>query len=141
MILLLIPVLQASLLQRQQNDLPDEAFQRTAIQFASAVFFTRSTGQAMIFASGDAGGDVEDVVSYFRDQPPNSRQARIQVSATPCPRDRDGAGVCFLGRLFDPGAAFVPAIEFGLDERDGTPEVIFVQLDQTTVFVVPATRS
>lgn len=129
LVLLLIPVLQAVVLERNRQNLPDEQFQRAALQFTSAVYFTRSMGQAMLFADRDARDDVEAVVEYFRDQPPNSARARVQVSVTPCPREWNAASICFRGRLYDPSASLVPPIAFGLAERGDRPLVIFVQLD------------
>ncbi len=64
-VLLLIPVLQSALLERRNNDLPDDAVERVAVQFASAVLFARSTGQALLLASSAARDDIEDVVAYF----------------------------------------------------------------------------
>lgn len=139
-VLLLIPILQAILLERRQNDLPDEQFQRTALQFTSAVFFARSAGQAMIFADRDARADVENVVQYFRDLPPNSARARVQVGVTPCPREWQSASVCFRGTLFDPSTSRVPPIAFGLADGDDGPEVVYVQIDLVTAGTQPASR-
>ncbi len=134
LVLILIPIINAAVLQRRQDNLPEHVFDRAALQFASAILFARSEGRAMIFAEDEAGEGVDEVVAYFRDRPPYSNQARIQVGATPCPA-RNDAQVCYLGRLFDPRAGISPAIEFGMRERDGQPKVTFVQLDQTVAIL------
>ena len=130
-VLLLIPVLQAEILQRQRESLPDAAMDRTALQFASAMLFGRSEGQAMLFASDESSGDVRAVLRVVIDRPQPSSRARLQIVSTPCGRRQ--ANACFVGRIFDPAQPMRAGIRFGLDSVDGDPQVVWVELDQTTV--------
>lgn len=130
-VLLLIPVLQAEILQRQRESLPDAAMDRTALQFASAMLFGRSEGQAMLFASDESSDDVRSVLRIVMDRPQPSSRARLQIVSTPCGRQE--ADACFTGRIFDPAQPMRSGIRFGLDRIDGEPRVIWVELDQTVI--------
>lgn len=130
-VLLLIPVLQAEILQRQRESLPDAAMDRTALQFASALLFGRSEGQAMIFATDESADDVRSVLRVVLNRPQPSSRARLQLVSTPC--GRQNADACFTGRIFDPAQPMRSGIRFGLERRDDEPRVIWVELDQTIV--------
>ena len=128
LIMILIPLLQAGILRRQRAALPDEATERTAFLFASAMLFGRSEGQALIFTDADARDEVRATLQRILDRPSPSNGARLQVISAPC-GDR-GADSCFQGRLLDP-AAFVPiAIRFGIDRTAEDPKVVWVEIDE-----------
>lgn len=130
-ILILIPLLRAEILQRRQENLPDAAMERTALQFASAILFGRSEGQAMLFASDESRSQIRDVLQFVLDAPQPSNRARLQISSTPCGRQE--ADACFTGRIFDPEHAIQNGIRFGLDDNDDDPQVIWVEIDATVV--------
>lgn len=130
-VMLLIPVLQAEILQRRRESLPDAAMERTALLFASAILFGRSEGQAMLFADPEAEDDVRRVIRVVFDMPQPSNRARLQITSTPCGRQE--ADACFSSRVFDPANPLQTGIRFGLDRSDEGPKVIWLDLDQTAV--------
>ena len=130
-VLLLIPVLQAELLQRRRASLPDAEMERAAVLFASAVLFGRSEGQALLFADDRSEDDIRSVLSVISERPPPSNQARLQVTGVPCGED-DGDG-CFIGRLLGGSSGLDSGIRFGLAGTDGGPKVIWVELDLLSV--------
>lgn len=135
LLLLLIPVLQAEVLQQRRDALPDEEMERTALLFASAMLFGRSEGQAMLFSEDRADGDVRDTLGRVLDTPLPSRRARLQVISAPCSREQ--ADACFQGRIFDPSAPNGPPIRFGIDDTDDGPKVIWVEIDEIIVRAPP----
>lgn len=131
LILLLIPVLQAEILQRRREQLPDSTFDRTALLFSSAILFGRSEGQAMLFATDDSRDQIREVLRIIVDRPEPSPLARLQIRSSPC-SDKE-ADACYVGRIFDPDNPLLAGIRFGLEESGGTALVIWVELDATRI--------
>ena len=127
-VLLLIPVLQAEILQRRRNALPDSAYDRTAFQFAAAVHFSRSEGAAMLFADPASRSDVRTVLEEFRDQRVPSSRARLQVRQVPC-GDQQGDR-CYTSRVFDTAPAFYRGLVFGVERSDESTTVVWVEIDE-----------
>ncbi len=129
-VMLLIPVLQATILQRQRNALPEAAVTRTALLFSSAVLLGRSEGQALIFTADEGREDVRRVLRALFEQSQPSRSARLQLEQIDC-RELPG-DTCFRSRLIDPASVATAAIRFGIAESGDEPAVVWVDFDATT---------
>ena len=129
--LLLIPVLQAELLQRRRSSLPDAEMERAAVLFSSAVLFGRSEGQALLFAGDGSESDIRSVLRVISERPLPSSQTRLQVTGVPCGQS-DGDG-CFVGRLLGNSTGLDSGIRFGLESTGNGPKVLWVELDLLSV--------
>ena len=130
-VLLLIPVLQAELLQRRRSSLPDAEMERAAVLFSSAVLFGRSEGQALLFAGDGSENDIRSVLRVISERPLPSSQTRLQVTGVPCGQS-DGDG-CFVGRLLGNSTGLDSGIRFGLESTGNGPKVLWVELDLLSV--------
>lgn len=132
LIMLLIPVLQAEVLQRRRESLPDEEVARTALLFSSAMLFGRSEGQALLFTADEGRDDVLRVLGELFDRSLPSSDARLQVLIAPC--NVEPADVCYQGRIIDPSNLLSSAIRFGIDDTDDGPKIVWVEFDVLTAF-------
>ncbi len=129
-VMLLIPVLQAEILQRHRNSLPDKELDRTALLFASAMLFGQSEGQAMIMAQDAAKDDVRATLRKLVERPQPTRRARLQISTAPCNgKHADG---CYQGRIVDPDRPSSTIIRFGIDNTKAGPRISWVEIDEIT---------
>jgi hypothetical protein len=130
LVMLLIPVLQAEILQRHRDSLPDKELDRTALLFASAMLFGQSEGQAMILSKDTARTDVRATLRKLIERPQPSNRARLQISSVPC-NEKDAEG-CFQGRIVDPAHPSLTVIRFGIDKTREGPRISWVEIDEIT---------